>query len=282
VQDETTTEDPSLGALVLAAATGNETVILALLGQGTLVKNRSSFFGSALHAAAEYGHMGVVQIFLRLPTPSYGACIGVIRGGNQEIVERLLDQWQYDPEDDNPKQEKKGLVTYAALPDQTSILDMLIKHPSVSVKEKDLKKALFFAVVYSAKATTKYLLKAGVDINDYEDGHGNGLYIESKRGDLETVRLLVEYGWVSAEGNIGPCSYEEGRHVAAARGHIDVVAFFLHYGVDINCDFPCPAAPAFTKDRDFWDQILHGDPATTNAARNGDFGMFCFLVQRGC
>ena len=87
-EDETEVENPSLGALVLAAATGNATVIRALLAQGTLVTDESSFFGSALHAAGEYGQMNVVEIFLNLPTPSFNACIGAIHGGNKEMVEK--------------------------------------------------------------------------------------------------------------------------------------------------------------------------------------------------
>lgn len=35
-------------------------------------------------------------------------------------------------------------------------------------------------------------------------------------------------------------------------------------------------------EEDFWDKIDASNPATTNAARNGDFRMLCFLVQRGC
>ncbi|KAH8597682.1 hypothetical protein B0O99DRAFT_616533 [Bisporella sp. PMI_857] len=69
-------------------------------------------------------------------------------------------------------------------------------------------------------------------------------------------------------------------HVAAAKGHIKVVQFFIDYGVDVNCRFHCPKAP-LGMNEEFWGEIDPNDPATTNAARNGDFHMFRFLVRRG-
>ena len=64
-QDETPVENPSLGALILAAATGDDAIFVALLARGTLFEDISSFFGSALHAAAEYGHMNVLEKSLK-------------------------------------------------------------------------------------------------------------------------------------------------------------------------------------------------------------------------
>ena len=139
--------------------------------------------------------------------------------GTKRWWKKLLDQYQADPEDEDPTDEKEGLIVHAALEDQISVLYMLIKRVSksmsISRKEKVLQSALYYAVIYSAKSTTRFLLGAGVNINNYEDQFGNGLYIASKRGDLETVQLLVDYGWATS---IGACSYEEGMHVAAARG----------------------------------------------------------------
>ncbi|EPE29309.1 Ankyrin repeat-containing protein [Glarea lozoyensis ATCC 20868] len=301
-EDKTEIEEPRIGALILAAATGNNPVVQALVAQETVtnedsatddssvtdrswswVRTGSVFFGCAMSAAAEYGHMGVVEIFLNFPLPSIYACIGAIRGGNKGMLEKLLDHYQDDPDSEDPMDDRQIMIACAAAVDQTSILDTLIKHisksMSISRKQKALTHALYKAVCCSARSTTRFLLKSGVNINHNDDWSGNGIYLASKRGDLQTVKLLVEYGW---EVQSGAYQYEEGMHVAAAKGHVDVVEFFLELGVDPNCRFPSVTPPSDSLDEEFWHPVDPRDPATINATRNGDFRMFCFLVMKGC
>jgi len=276
--DKTPVENPSSGALVLAAAIGDDSIFQTLLAQGTSVEDESSFFGSALHAAAEYGHMNVLEKALNASVPPYDAFNGGIRGGDKEIVKKLLVKYEYDSILHGHEAKGGVMLVWAAAEDQTEILNMLMDHIPASHEVQTLKSALYHAVLFSAKSTTRQLLIAGVDISNYEEPLGNGLYVASKRGDLETVQLLVEHGFTNGHG---PNSYDECMHVAAAKGYINIVEFFLHHGVDINCRFPCPTAPS-GMDEDFWNRIDGSDPATTNAARNGDFRIFCFLVLRGC
>lgn len=279
-QDRTAVEGPLRGALVLAAATGDVAAIAALLSRGMLVDDESNFFGSALCSAAAYGHMNVLEILLSTNILLlYDALIGAIRGGNKVIVGELLNKFNAVTHDTELEEhDLKGLLVDAAAEDHTEILDMLMEHIPECHEVQSLKPALYHAVLFSAKSTTRRLIALGVDISDYEESLGNGLYVASKRGDLETVQLLVEHGFKN--GN-GPNSYDTCMHVAAAKGYITVVEYFLHLGVDVNCRFPCTTAPT-GMDEEFWDMIDGDDPATTNAARNGDFRMFCFLVQRGC
>jgi ankyrin repeat protein len=275
-QGETPVENPSLGALALAAAIGNDAIVLALLAQGALFEDESSVFGSALHAAAEYGHMNVLEIAFNISTLPYDAFIGGIRGGNKEIVGKLLDQYEYDSMLHGPGTEGGEMVVRAPAEDQTEILDILMEHIPTCHEGEFLKRALYNAVLFSAKLTTRQLLKAGVDISNHEESLGNGLYVASKCGDLETVQLLIEHGFTNGHG---PNSFDACMHVVAAKGYIYIVEFFLHHGVDVNCRFSSPTAPS-GMDEDFWDCIDGSDPATTNAACNGDFRMFCYLVQR--
>lgn len=283
ILDETPPEHPALGALILAAAIGSETAVTALLAQGTPFEGESSFFGSALHAAAEYGQMSVVWMGFSTPMFSYDAFLGAIRGGKKDIMGKLMGQ--YDPNIllSVYETEQERLIEHAASEDQAEILDMLLKYYFTCDSHEGMRRlftkgALYHAVLSSARSTMRQLVNIGVDISTYEISLGNGLYIASKRGDLETVQLLVEHGFSNGHG---PNSFDNCMHVAAAKGYINVVDFFLCHGVDVNCRFPCPTGPS-GMDEDFWDMINGNDPATTNAARNSDFRMFCFLVLKGC
>ena len=168
------------------------------------------------------------------------------------------------------------MVLCAAANNQNTFLDTLISYFPRAYRPGISRKALYYAVLHSSMSTITSLLDAGVDISRHEEFFGNGLHIASKRGDLKTVQLLIEHGFENSF-----LGYENCMHVAAAKGHTNVVQFFLDIGVDVNCRFHSPSAPAgmYT---DFWDKIYPADPATTNAARDGDFHMFCFLVRKGC
>jgi len=105
----------------------------------------------------------------------------------------------------------------AAAEDQTEILKMLMEHILNCHTGKFLKRAWYHAVLFSARSTTIHLLKVGVNISNHEESLRNGLYVASKRGDLETVKLLVERGFINGHG---PYSYDECMHVAAAKGYM--------------------------------------------------------------
>ena len=282
-EDETPIETPSMGTLTAASALGDIILIEALIAQGSRVEDESSLFGSAIDAAAEYGHIDAVKALMKYSRSEPSGIFGAIRGGNKDIVQLFLDEYyttthyRYNDYSQETWKIWELMVVHAAAGDQTTLLDMLIYRFPSAHRSRILERALYHAVLFSAMSTVTSLLDAGVDISRIEEGLGNGLYVMSKRGDLETVRLLVEHGFTDGHG---PSSYENCMHVAAAKGHINIVQLFLDYGVDVNCRFHCPTAPSGINDA-FWDKINSNDPATTNAARNGDFHMFCFLVGKG-
>lgn len=117
-----------------------------------------------------------------------------------------------------------------------------------------------------------------VDISQHHDGSGMmALHIASSRGGLEIVELLVQHGFE----NLHNC-YNDCMHIAAAKGHTNVVGFFLDNGVDVNCKFNNVFINPYSQK--FWEDLEYVDSAhlaPTNAARRGDYHMFCFLVRRG-
>ena len=92
-------------------------------------------------------------------------------------VGNLLDQNDYDSILHDSDDKGGRMLIYAAAEDQTEILKMLMEHIPYCHKGKFLKRALYPAVLFSAKPTTIQHLKAGVDISNQEESLGNGLYV---------------------------------------------------------------------------------------------------------
>ena len=79
--------------------------------------------------------------------------------------------------------------------------------------------------------TVKMLLDAGADVNAQGGFHGNALQVASHRGYRNVVGLLLENGAdVNAQGGVHSTALE----AASIRGHEDVVRLLLENEADVN------------------------------------------------
>ncbi len=283
-------EAPSKGALTVASALGDVSLIEALISQGARVDDESSFFCYAVVAAAEHGHIDAVKTLLKHAKSDWDYIFAAIEGGNRHIVQLFLDKYyskswsiaanvsQYCSRSMHAQMEKEELVLYAAAYDQTAILRLLIRYYPPSHRPQILQRALYHAVQFYSMSVIAALLGAGIDISRVDEGFVTALHLASSRGDLQIVQSLLDHGFE----DVGGCCYTDCMHIAVAKGHPDVVRLFLDRGVDVNSRFNNPFSnPLGIK---FWADLEHVSSAylaPTNAARRGDFHMFCLLVRRG-
>jgi ankyrin repeat protein len=294
----------STGALIIASAMSDAFLMRNFI---THVDQESHRFGTALDAAAEYGHIDAVKMLLK-HEPSY---LGIhydplfspirkaIQGGHKDIVKLFLEEHQTavahsksSPHSEldwfGGRSQWEAIFRWAACYDQTDILYMVIQFSPYKRHRRFLESALYEAVNSRATSTIESLLEAGVSMSGRRKWTPHALQRASARGDVNTVRLLLEHGF--EHGN-KLAEYQYYLYLAAERGHTEVLELFLDIRVDINGRFDLFRSKTVEDHgylmwmRDNVFRYRERSPSyelpTATVASRGDFHMFCFLVRKG-
>jgi ankyrin repeat protein len=180
----------------------------------THVDQESHLFGTALDAAAEYGHIDAVKMLLKYEPsyfgihykPLFSPIRKAIQGGHKDIVKLFLEKHRIavaqsksspHPELDwfGGRSQWEAIFCWAACYDQTDILYILIQFSPYKRHRRFLESALYEAVNSRATSVIESLLEAGVSMSIHRKRTPDALQRASARGDVNTVRLLLEHGF---------------------------------------------------------------------------------------
>jgi ankyrin repeat protein len=216
---------------------------------------------TVLHAAAKHGTAGVVGALVEVDginlnclssngmTPLHLAALR----GRADIITRLLAASADPNMRDNRRLTPLGYAArennskcVRALLDGGASCDVdgelygplyLAVHNKQGASQRELlargaslSKALLTAVRYSDTAVIRFMLRKGADVEAHDSTLSTPLFLAANIGSLKHVKLLMEHG---AEHR-ATVDNRLPLHVAAACGHVDVVAYFLQQGVDVN------------------------------------------------
>jgi len=195
VMAQTTTND-----ILEASRSGDLELVQTILDSDTTAIGMSNDRGStALHFAAENGHIRIVELLLDLgadleaidvdgDTPLMCAAIG----GNSEVFKMLLSRGA-DAHITNIN--KHDILHYAVLGGSVEIVDhTLDMGKDINAKNKDGATPLFNAVWKNNKEIARFLLEKGADIEAQNSYGFTPLYLARAVGNVDMAQLLVDNG----------------------------------------------------------------------------------------
>jgi serine/threonine-protein phosphatase 6 regulatory ankyrin repeat subunit B len=204
------------------ASAEDTTIVEMLLAAGADVNQADNDGKTALMQATERGRTAIVEMLLAAGanvnrTNSYGetALMEASLMGHAVIVEMLVEA---------------GADVNVTNNDGKTALDLAgKKHFVVKLLTEHM---LFPAVHAGDVAKTRLLLEKDFNLVNLVDENGEtALAWASHRGDVDMVRLLLDYG---ADVNIAPKSGWTALMAASERGHVAVVKMLLRNGVFYN------------------------------------------------
>lgn len=194
-----------VAALVSAAKSNNERLVLAYLEAGVDANAHSGADGSALHASAAAGHPNIVNILLRK-----GASVNT-RGPTGAPSLQL-----------------------AAAEGHLAIVRLLVHKCAVVDQEGSLHGTALSAAASRGRAdVVRFLLKNGASTSVDGGPYGNALQAASWNGNPDVIRYLLDFGAdIRARGD-GGCT---ALQMAAFVGKVSAIQVLLDRGarVDIN------------------------------------------------
>lgn len=198
--------------LLAAAKKGDEDAVRKLFNEGIDPAACDAFDATALHIAAAWGRIGVMDILFERRVPVQGVCTA--RDFDTELGWRFIG---------TP-------LHMAAAGNQPEAAQALIRH-GAHVNEPDpisLRTPIFYAAAYGSTEALKVLLRSRAVVNLHESlGDYCGptaytpLHYAARNGHLETVRMLLEH-----EANpriVDPHRGETPLDLAKAEGHEEIV-----------------------------------------------------------
>jgi ankyrin repeat protein len=190
-----------------SAAEGHVDIVRELLAAGAHVSARTSSGETALHFAAFYGHINVMSV--------------------------LLD-FHCDPNE----KEEGGFTSLhrAAQGGHREAVDILLRSDVDVDEQTSVRKwsALHLASFNGNGAVVLQLLEAGADALAEDDDGKTAAYVAAENGHLETLSALLTHRPESISMQSSKLGQRSPLHVAAMRGHQNIVTELLTRGVDIE------------------------------------------------
>ena len=153
-------------ALHLAAESGHLDIVKLLLDCGANVNSRGNFDRAALHLAAESGHLDIVKLLL-----DCGANVNS-RGNFDRTALHL-----------------------AAESGHLDVVQLLLERGAdIDIRAKNGRTALYFAAKSGHLDITKLLLERGADINIRAKSGRTALHLAAESGHLDLIELLLKRG----------------------------------------------------------------------------------------
>ena len=195
VMAQTTTDD-----ILEAARSGDLELVQTILDSDTTAIGMSNDRGStALHFAAENGHIQIVELLLDLgadleaidvdgDTPLMCAAIG----GHSEVFKMLLSR---GADADILNTSKSGVLHYAAISGSVEIVNLLLDRGlDINAQNQGGATPLFEAIFRGNQEAVKFLLGKGADIEALNSHAFTPLYVARAMGNVDMAQLLLDNG----------------------------------------------------------------------------------------
>ena len=189
--------------LHVAARAGDVAAIAELLAKGADPNSRDGLGGTPLHDATWGGHRKVVELLL-----SKGANV-------------------------NARHKEGGSTPlhYAVITDRIEMVELLLaRGADPKLRYGQGSTILHLSANRGYVSMSKYLIAQGAELNVRDDAGATPLEEAVWKGRVELVRLLLDNGALADDVN--PKSGDGLTHIAARRGHADVLALLIERGAD--------------------------------------------------
>ena len=250
-----------------AAQNGHLAVVQYLLEHGAN-KNKADYVSeSPLYLAAKNGHWAVVQCLLEqgadkdtVKNDGASPLFVAAQNGHLAVVQYLLEQ---GADKDKANNDGATPLWIAALKGHLPVVQCLLEHGADKDKAANNGDTpLYIAAVYGHLAVVQCLLEQGADKDKANNRDTTPLFMAAANGHLAVVQYLLEQGADKDKALKDCCSL----FVAAQNGHLAVVQCLLELGADVNIA-PTEARGTLTP--------LHV------AIRNGHIDVAICLMERG-
>jgi len=117
------------------------------------------------------------------------------------------------------------------------IIEMLLSYDPETINSKTSKKKypLYFAVKRSDSDVVRLMIKYGAATCEYTPSGKKLLHIAAFNKDFETCKLLVEQTDCDLNANTNDGHPRTALHLAAKRGHCDIIKLLLDKGANVEC-----------------------------------------------
>ncbi|KAL8858999.1 MAG: hypothetical protein Q9178_004480 [Gyalolechia marmorata] len=260
-------DDSNISALASAAAFGLTNIVRYLLEQGHDVDAADVQGATALHWAAENGHVEVMRILMLAGANIHkvdqrSPLCSVASRGLDEAVELLLDAGASIERESVTGQSVLSVATerghistvglllnrgadihvepdilrMAVMKSSVRMIEFISKKMDAARKRHDIDTALLFFLTYnhdsapSTVACIVALIKEGANLHATTPDGEAPIHLAAKRASVQAVKLLLSYG---VDPNLGTNSGDTALHWAACRGSIETVETLLDHGANI-------------------------------------------------
>ncbi len=258
----------------LAAEFGFLEILKFLLSEGAPLESKRLIGTVALNVAAEEGHLEIVKYLLeKEESDDILTIFHAAKGGDYDTLQYLLCRKKVYLDSCDLK--KEWIPLHAAIEHGHLESVKLLIEAGADVnyfREPEIKTPLHFAAQNGSPEIVKFLLSKGAEVSAMGEFAGTPLDVASEYGHLESVNILFE-----AERSTEKA--ESGMINAAAKGHLDVVNYFLEKGVNANSRWG-PRTVIDPRGNSMLNR-LKNEPALYWATKDGSIDVVRCLIEHG-